>query len=239
LLIGGILKGQELMLNARVTATIAQIRSYEAAATTFRDSYAAIPGDMLGAATRLPGCTAACDPDTGAGNSIVGSPTWSTGWASQFVALSGSGVGRETVLFWLHLLQADLISGISTDAITATTAQWGITHPSARINGGFVVGYADGVANPPGGATTTTRPTGMVLALTNAPDAALGTTAGQNPLTASKAAQIDRKMDDGRPSSGFVQGYGVTASCLTTAAAPVYAEATTGNDCGLIFRIQG
>lgn len=240
LLIGGILKGQELMLNARVTATIAQVRSYEAAATTFRDSFASLPGDMQNAQTRLPGCTAACNPDTGTGgNSIIGAPTWASTWASQFVALSGTGAGRETVLFWLHLLQADLISGVSPESITATAAQWGVTHPQARINGGFIVGYADGTANPPGGATTTTRPTGMVLAIMNAPNVALDVVAGQNPLTASKAAQIDRKMDDGRPSSGFVQAYGVTTSCIGPVATPAYVESTTGNDCGLVFRVQG
>lgn len=178
LLIGGILKGQELMLNARVTATIAQVRSYEAAATTFRDSYAALPGDMIGAATRLPGCTTNCNPSTttgGAGNSIIGAPTWSSNWttASQWVALTannGTNIGAETTLFWMHLLQADLISGVTTEGLTATTAQWGNTHPQARINGGFVVGYANGTTNP-SAATTTTYPTGMVLAIINAPDA--------------------------------------------------------------------
>ncbi|MCK5555335.1 MAG: prepilin-type N-terminal cleavage/methylation domain-containing protein, partial [Alphaproteobacteria bacterium] len=39
LLIGGILKGQQLMQNARVTATIAQIQAIESATTTFRDTY--------------------------------------------------------------------------------------------------------------------------------------------------------------------------------------------------------
>jgi prepilin-type N-terminal cleavage/methylation domain-containing protein len=243
LLIGGILKGQELMLNARVTATIAQVRSYEAAATTFRDSFASLPGDMPGASTRLPGCVASCDPvAASAGNSIIGNPLWSAGWASQGVALSDTTVSKETTLFWIHLLAADLISGVSPEPITtpATAVQWGVTHPQARINGGFVIGYANGAGVQPGlAATVNTNPTGLQLALNTAPNIALGTTAGQNPLTAGKAAQIDRKMDDGRPSSGFVQAYGVTASCFTAAGTLVYAEGTTGNDCGVLFRIQG
>lgn len=240
LLIGGILKGQELMLNARVTATIAQVRSYEAAATTFRDSFASIPGDMPNASVRLPGCATNCD--AGNGDSIVGAAAWSSGWATQAVPLSSGGIPAETTLFWLHMLQADLISGVSSEGFTIAAPAWGITHPAARINGGFVAGYANGQNAPPGGTTNTSMPTGMVLALVNAPTSALSTTAGVQPLTASKAAQIDRKMDDGRPTSGFVQAYGVQASCNAQPAggsANSYVESITSNDCGLIFRIQG
>lgn len=237
LLIGGILKGQELMLNARVTATIAQVRSYEAAATTFRDSFAAIPGDMPNASVRLPGCATNCD--AGNGDSIVGASGWSGTWATQAAALTGSGTNDETTLFWLHMLQADLISGVSSEGFTGIAPAWGITHPAARINGGFVAGYANGQNAPPGGSG---RPTGMVLALVTSPTAALATTAGIQPLTAAKAAQIDRKMDDGRPSSGFVQSYGLGTSCNGTPAggsANSYVESVTSNDCGLLFRIQG
>src|ERR1700722_1138400 len=58
LLIGGILKGQQLITNARVTAQISQIKSVEAAATTFNDTYAGLPGDLATASVRLPatGC---------------------------------------------------------------------------------------------------------------------------------------------------------------------------------------
>lgn len=243
LLIGGILKGQELMLNARVTATIAQVRSYEAAATTFRDSYAALPGDMPNANNRLPGCTAACNPlATNAGNSIIGLPGWGTAnWATQYVPLAGPNTAEqaETVLFWIHLLQADLISGVSTATLTpiAAPGQWGVTHPQARINGGFIVGWADGSATP--GAPGGTPPAGMILAITAAPNSTPNVTAGVQPMTASRAAQFDRKMDDGRPASGFVQAYGVEATCFTSAALLAYAENLPGNDCGLFMRIQG
>ncbi len=252
LLIGGILKGQELMLNARVTATIAQVRSYEAAATTFRDSYASLPGDMVAAATRLPGCTANCNPGTGAGvggNSIIGLTTWAAAWGTtgQLAEPAATTAQRETTLFWMHLLLADLISGVSSEglATAAADAQWGLTHPQARINGGFVVGYADGTANVPNSSTSTTRPSGMVLAIVNAPTGVLTTTAGVQPMQAAKAAQIDRKMDDGRPASGFVHAYGTAHATnpvcvnITAAAAPVYDEDSTGNECGIVFRIQG
>lgn len=62
LLIGGILKGQELMQNARVTATVAQVKSYESATFTFIDKYSALPGDLVTASERLPGCDENCNP---------------------------------------------------------------------------------------------------------------------------------------------------------------------------------
>ncbi len=244
LLIGGILKGQELILNARVTATIAQIRAYEAAVTTFRDSFAAMPGDMPNAQTRLPGCGTAnfCNPNTaagGAGNGIVGVTNWDANWSAQGVALSASNpIGNETVLFWIHLLQADLIAGVSSTAISGAAVEWGITHPSARIAGGFIIGYASGANPPPGGTTGvgSTNPVGHVLALVTAPSSALANTGGTQPLTAAKAAQMDRKMDDGRPITGYVQAYGLATSCNTGG---LYIENINTNDCGLIFRIQG
>lgn len=243
LLIGGILKGQELMLNARVTATIAQVRSYEAAATTFRDSFGSLPGDMPGAATRLPGCNSACNPSAAtAGNSIIGLANWTDATAWPMQAISPTSVNAvpqvETTLFWKHLLHADLIAGVQPAVLTYVNGQWGVTHPAARINGGFIVGFADGV-NPPPGGVAGTNPSGLVLAITTSPNDDLDVTVGIKPMTAAKAAQIDRKMDDGRPSSGYVQAYGVTASCYTTATIRLYSESATGNDCGLIFRIQG
>src|SRR5579871_6137739 len=75
LLIGGILKGQTLMQNARVTAEVAQVKGVSAAMTTFKDMYNAVPGDMTGAGTRLTGCpsAAACNPSAAtAGDGIVG-----------------------------------------------------------------------------------------------------------------------------------------------------------------------
>ena len=119
LLIGGILKGQELMQNARATATIARVRAFESAVTTFRDTYSAVPGDMANASQRLAGCTTQCNPAGGAGlagNNIVGSLTWANGgaWANQYTALiaANAAVGAETTLFWMHMLLADLITGV-------------------------------------------------------------------------------------------------------------------------------
>jgi len=59
LLIGGVLKGQEMIQNARVTNTIAVSKSFQAALITFRDRFDNLPGDYLYATSKLSGCTAA------------------------------------------------------------------------------------------------------------------------------------------------------------------------------------
>jgi prepilin-type N-terminal cleavage/methylation domain-containing protein len=101
LLIGGILKGQELVGNARVTATVAQIKGIDGAISTFRDKYSAMPGDIQSAFTRLPNCTA--NPCRRGGNAdgridinVGGTP----------------GISRENTLAFVHLAAADLISGV-------------------------------------------------------------------------------------------------------------------------------
>src|ERR1700732_4041122 len=59
LLIAGVLKGQALINNARVTSTVAQNKAIDAAISTFRDTYASLPGDLVNPAARLPNCLAA------------------------------------------------------------------------------------------------------------------------------------------------------------------------------------
>lgn len=244
LLIGGILKGQELMENARVTATISQVKSYEAAVTTFRDSYAAIPGDMVAADERVPGCTvAACQHTStnGGGNGIVGIDNWAADWAPQVTtALDGGAIDEEgeTQMFWTHLLLADLISGI-TNAPLRTGGQlaWGESHPAAKIGGGYVVGFADG--SPTIGSPATLGPSGLVVMITQSITVAPGETAGLQPMTPARAAQIDRRIDDGNPITGYVQSYGVTDSCAVDENEPRYLESVTTKDCGLVMRIQG
>ncbi len=258
LLIGGILKGQELMENARVTSTVAQVKSYSAAVTSFKDMYQSYPGDMPGAGTRLVGCPgtagAACNPLTGAGNAgnnIVGLTTWASGgtWAAPgVVATSGTtapaNVDSEKYLFWSHLLLANLIGGVTDEGLNNAIAfAFGRTHPEAKISGGFIVGYGTGVIGPGSLQPAGTGISGTMLLQVVAPAAAVPVTASSNPLAPLRAAQIDRKMDDGRPGTGYVQAFGLGASCFTTATAGAtqytYNETVATKDCGLIYRIEG
>ena len=70
LLLGGVLKGQELIQNARVRNIIAQQDGIKAAFFGFQDRYRGIPGDYskTNAATNIPGAGSTCGGD---GNSLI------------------------------------------------------------------------------------------------------------------------------------------------------------------------
>ncbi len=57
LIIGGVLRGKEMIHNAQISSTMSQIKSFDAAAATFRDTYGALPGDLKDPQLRLPNCT--------------------------------------------------------------------------------------------------------------------------------------------------------------------------------------
>lgn len=94
LLIGGVLKGQELIENARVTQTIRDIKGYDAAALIFNNTYGALPGDIK-KPQRIPGCTEAVCNIPGNGNGRIGD----------------DGSGYEVSNFFPHLGKAGMING--------------------------------------------------------------------------------------------------------------------------------
>lgn len=217
LLIGGILKGQELIANAQVTATVSQIKGIEAATTTFKDMYDAVPGDVTNPTTRLANCTAAPCNAPGNGNSRVDT-------APASAATAGEGLS-----FWSHLNAADLLGG--TDG-TATVA-WGNALPAAELGGGYMIGHtASGALT---GAVSGTAPRGgHYLSLRSDPGVAIAGSATNAALLPTQAARIDRKMDDGVPGTGTV----IAAGTTTCATATIYEEDSDALACQLYVRIQ-
>jgi prepilin-type N-terminal cleavage/methylation domain-containing protein len=205
LLIGGILKGQEMIVNAKVSATISQVQGYQAAYETFRDRFDNLPGDFPRATTRLPGCSTAAGCYNGDGNGRIGA---SSNASHQGV---NTAINAENTQFWKHMAMADLIAGVSP---AATTLSWGRTHPSAPIAGGFHVGT---VAN-----TTYGTIVGTILILRNDINGAwlcgvaTSVDSRQCAISPRDGGLIDRKMDDGTASTGYVQAgsaSGFTSGC--------------------------
>lgn len=214
LLIGGILKGQELIANAQVTATVSQIKGIDAALSTFRDMYDAVPGDMTNPTARLPNCTTIGTTCTTGGNGngrIDGTITTTP--------------GQEMDNVWVHLSAADLVTGIDPGLTSAATS-WGGLYPAAEIGGGYHLAF-DTTGSL--GSNTNAR-AGHYLLLNVTPGAAPNGTA----LTATQAARIDRKLDDGAPVSGSVFD---SSNCADTNGD--YDEANAAAICDLYIRIQG
>lgn len=245
LIFGILLKGpSEPGEHARLDATIQQVKNYEAAVATFRDKFGALPGDIPDAATKIPNCKKDCSPfAANASDGIIGNPDFAKTLIPQIdkTTVPAASAADETSLFWLHLLQTDLISGITDAGLTnGAILSWGVTNPSARLSGGFIVGYADGTPFPASLSPLNQGIKGIILVLVNSPgsDAKLNTS-GLLPLSPSRAAQIDRKMDDGKPNSGIVQAYGAS-TCFKVdeeEKSVKYNEENYRKDCGLIFKI--
>lgn len=216
LLIGGILKGQELVANAQVTATIAQIKGIDSALSTFRDKYSVLPGDMVSPNTRLRNCTVNPCADPGNNNSRIDTPALGTLPTAT----------SEGLVAFTHLAAADLISGIDLNG----TANFGSALPEAKIGGGFWLGHT-ATGNAGGLAAGSLRPGHYLVLNAIVGTVAAGSTTG---VTATQAGQIDRKLDDGVPATGDVQSTG--NSCRAGAD---YNEAAQASNCSMYLRVQG
>lgn len=110
LLLGGVLKGQELIESARVRNIISQLDSIKAAYYAFQDKYRGAPGDYPGALAHA--------NLSGIANAQVGG--------------NGDGVvrdipqARESLLLWVHLSHANLIAGSydATSSLPDSTGEW-------------------------------------------------------------------------------------------------------------------
>lgn len=247
LLIGGILKGQELIANARLAAAISKVKAVDAALNTFRDSFNGIPGDLP--STRLPNClagtvcaVAVAAPDVGM-DGRIGNPTGqSTG--------TGQTADLENVRAWAQLAAVDLIGGVS-NVTSGGNIESGVTVPSADIPGQMYLGYEASTAVPVGYAggavgTATAARAGHYILIhqgitgpTGTSAAAAAATTGS--LLATQVSRIDTKLDDGKPNSGSVLAMGAAsaAGCSTATGDPgIYNMAATTAVCGAYVRIQ-
>jgi prepilin-type N-terminal cleavage/methylation domain-containing protein len=240
LLIAGVLKGQQLVNNAKIVSTVAQIKAIDAATTSFQDQYDGLPGDLLNAGQRIAGCAAmGCatgNPGNGDGKVNLPSSNILSVDFSQFL-------NDETIYFWLHLAAANLMPQFLVQDYTMPAATlWGHPRPPATIGGGFDVGYyAGGTGLSKITGTTVPVPAGHYLALHGvALVPPVGGTAADSFLTPGQAAQLDTKFDDGNPNMGNVRAAAFNAnSCVTDAtASATYLENLSAPGCSLYIKIR-
>lgn len=187
LIIGGILKGQELIESARLKSTLTDIDAIRAATATFQDKYGGLPGDyfegqaQLGTPNGITWTTPACD---GSNQRCDGDGL-----------IEGNGTNNETLLFWQHLALGNMISGIEVGAAPDNSMGAGI--PSAAIGGGLAVQYQN-----ISGRTTHWMRLGTGNNLTT------------GVATGLQADTIDSKIDDGRPATGSVRV--TTGACINS-----------------------
>ena len=132
LLLGGVLKGQELITGARVRNFIQQQDGVKAAYFGFLDRYRALPGDYANATTTITGIsTAACGAGNGNGDGTI------------------TTTNQENILVWEHLSKAGFINGSYTCAATAS-ATTSPTNPYGQyLNLVYDATYAVPSGTPP------------------------------------------------------------------------------------------
>jgi len=129
LLLGGILKGQEMITQAKIKNVINDFNGITVAITSYQDRYRALPGDDRNAAARW--TTQA--PANGDGDGVI---------AGLYNANDNSGTGgapaaaAESNLFWQHLRIAGFVPGLTVGTGSGT--------PPPNATGGLI-GVESGV----------------------------------------------------------------------------------------------
>jgi prepilin-type N-terminal cleavage/methylation domain-containing protein len=131
LLLGGILKGQEMITQAKIKNLIADYSGISAAYHGYQDRYRAIPGDDPGADERWAVAPAAVG---GTGDGVVGG-------AYNLTGAPPAGAGGESRQWWDHLRRAGFVAGTgSQQPFNAVTGLLGIQTGDAAAGtalGGF------------------------------------------------------------------------------------------------------
>ncbi len=189
LLLGGVLKGQELINSAKAKSYAQDFRTIQTALYGFQDRFKGIPGDLAGAATKIVvGGVPATQASTGGtiGNGQI-EGVWNTAINSD-----------ESCLAWQHLRLAGFLAG-STDATTGCSVA-GNAYQQINADGGRI-----GISST----MQMTAPTAMTGSYNICSAGVLGKI----------AKQLDTQLDDGNTLTGSfrVAATGTPATALANA----------------------
>ena len=116
LLLGGVLKGQELIQSARVRNLISQQDGTKAAYFGFLDRFRALPGDYSKATTTIAGVAAGSNGDNN----------------GQIQAAGAGATIDEHIAAWDHLSHAGFINGSYSYAVSPESTATAPTNPYSR-----------------------------------------------------------------------------------------------------------
>ncbi len=105
LLLGGILKGQEMITQAKIKNIVNDFNGITAAVNSYQDRYRALPGDDLNANPRWAGAPTRDTAENGNGQ-ITG--------LYNAVLTDAPTAAQESNLFWWHLRLAGFVAGATT-----------------------------------------------------------------------------------------------------------------------------
>ena len=180
LLLGGVLKGQELINSAKVKNFATDFRNIPLFIYGYQDKYKAIPGDDGAAATHVTGATTATTPIGTIGNGVING-YWDSTTQTD-----------ESYLFWQHVRLAGLAPG-PTAAADATyipkTAEGGKIGIESGLSG--YIGATAASAGPPAVAATPALGGSYVICSSS--------------ILGKFAKQLDTTLDDGVTNTGSMR----------------------------------
>lgn len=244
LIAGGILSAEALIRSSKIRAVIGEYDSYLKATQEFQNKYQALPGDMS-TATTLWGTDTPCPNTTPLYSAPETGDTCNGNGNGEIAVCDGAlesaycGDEGEVWLAWQHLSNAGFISGRHTGRPGpdpyATTPIVGVNVPASRRSpAGWTLVYLKTVDAAYGHV--------MVLGDVSYPDRFTNNPA----LYVSEALEIDTKIDDGQPSTGYILANPFTivhpfpaaaGNTCTTFSVGEYRTTDDGPDakCSLIF----
>jgi prepilin-type N-terminal cleavage/methylation domain-containing protein len=188
LLASGVNLASDLIKSGKVAKDIATIKAYSNAVADFQDKYNSLPGDFSQAVAVL-GAS-----ENGNGNGIIAESNSGIG---SFPLWEDNTIGtNEIPLVFQQLSLAGLISGSFDGSKSSVGVVLGTNFPEIRPNRGFMI-YSDvnGKLN-------------IYIGITSGDAGSAGNISYQFTYTPLEAYNIDRKMDDGLATNGFVTAQG-------------------------------
>lgn len=177
LLLGGVLKGQELINSAKVKNFATDFRNIPLFIYGYQDKYKSIPGDDSNADTHVPGATKASTGGT-LGNGII-EGNWNSTTKTE-----------ESFLFWQHVRLAGLAAG-PTDLSTVTSTTTALDFLPKNADGGQI-GIESGSAHYVKDASGSNYLPGTYVVCSTG-------------ILGKFAKQLDTTMDDGNTQTGSVR----------------------------------
>jgi len=191
LLLGGVMKGQELINSAKVKNLATDFKNVPVYIYGYQDKFRALPGDDASAASHVTGATA-CTP-AAAGLCATGNGVIDGAW-------NATAITSESYVFWQHVRLAGLAPG-STD--TATASSYLPTNTA-----GGTIGLQSGTnvaANSPIKDASNNAIRGSYVVCSQG-------------ILGKYVKQLDIQMDDGNTATGSLMATSVTGYAIGNAA---------------------
>lgn len=230
LIVGGILKGQEVIESARQKNVMALYDQIRAAQNTFLDRYKALPGDYNEASTKIHSSVV-----DGNRNGYVSESTGVAGTNVSSIA-AANGASGENYMYFQGLVASGLFAGGQLTTTTATVFSGGATPsalpPAPWSNTGLTVAHGTHTGTATGGAASAVTTVWLRLATS-----ATTVASANAPLTAASAFQIDQKFDDGLPETGRIRNMDVNSGVCggATTDYKITSAVSGARECDLIF----